>query len=182
MKKVLFRGALACAALVSISQPALADAMDEVMCPIEKLGDADAEALSLLLAEPDAAVSDQDKAKLHAAVNSCSQEHGWKQAESERSLQMNLSMISALGIDSKLMAQGIEIVSYEALLENKSAGDLRAFLDKPEGSPILNGAVDKLKAEQGDSASADTAGYIAAYLVHMAQVQLLTMEAMGLAE
>jgi hypothetical protein len=151
------------------------------LCPIETLGDAEAEALSVVLSEPDAAVSDSDAAKLQTAVNGCAQRHGWNSTESGRSLQVSLSMISALGVETKLAAQGIDVIAYEALLENKSADDLQALLDEPEGNAILIAAIEKLQKEQGNKSDGDTAGYVAAYLVHVAQVQLLTMEAMGLA-
>jgi hypothetical protein len=95
---------------------------------------------------------------------------------------MNLSMLSALGLDERLSSAGLDVVPYEALLEQTSAAELRALIDQPEGNAILNSAMDRLNSDQGDKSTPDMAGNLAAYLVHIAQVQLLTMEAMDLTE
>jgi hypothetical protein len=179
MKKIMLAALVGAAALCS-SVPASAQAglEEQLMCAIETMGEAEAEALSRVLGTPDAAATDAEVAPLQQAVTTCAAKHGWSKQDSEIKLQFNFSMLSALGLAEKLTALNVDAVRYEAVLDDQPTDQLQAVLDDPENSLILREAIDLLKAEQGSSANPETAGLLAAYLVHVTQAQLLTIDMM----
>lgn len=182
MKKIVL-GALAGFATLCGSVPAFAQAglEEQLMCAIETMGEAEAEALSRVLGTPDAAATDAEVAPLQQAVTTCAAKHGWSEQSSETKLQFNLSMLSALGLAEKLAALDVDAVRFETVLDDQSTDQLQAVLNDPENSQILREAIAMLKAEQGGAANPEMAGLLAAYIVHVTEAQLLTMEMMGLA-
>jgi hypothetical protein len=182
MKKIMLAALVGAAALCS-SVPASAQAglEEQLMCAIETMGEAEAEALSRVLGTPDAAATDAEVAPLQQAVTTCAAKHGWSKQDSEIKLQFNFSMLSALGLAEKLTAMNVDAVRFETVLDDQSTDQLQAVLNDPENSQILREAITMLKAEQGGAANPEMAGLLAAYLVHVTEAQMLTMEMMGLA-
>lgn len=182
MKKLIASTAMACVAALSMAQPASAkaDIMQQLLCPVEAVGDQEAETLGAVLSNPESQLSDDKLAMLDGYVTACETKNGWSKEESDTSRILLMSMLSANGIEQKLKASGFDVIAYEDLLADKDPDELRALVDQPENHPILNAAVIKFQEEQGAAASAERAGLIGAYMVHIAQIQLLVAEAMGL--
>jgi alcohol dehydrogenase class IV len=176
--------ALACAASLSFASVSYAqeESMEQMLCPIEKVGDEKAEAMSIALSNVEAGVSDELVAEMKKAVDACAAEKGWTEKQSEQTTQFNAALLSAMGLESKLADAGITATDYEVLLEEKSSDELLAYIAKPADSPITGAAVDMLQKEQADKFNENNAGYLNAYLVQLATVQLMTLELMGLAE
>lgn len=182
MKKI-FWGALAGLVTLCGSAPAFAqaDLQEQLMCAIETMDEATAEALSRTLGVPGASATDAQLAPLNQAMASCATKYGWSKQDSDAKFAFNMSMLSALGMAETLTTMGVDAVTYESVLENQPTDQLEAVLTDPENSQILRTAINQLKAEKGGAANPEMAGLLAAYLVHVTEAQMLTMEMMGLA-
>jgi alcohol dehydrogenase class IV len=182
VKKILIMSALACAASLSFRPSAFAqeEAMEQMLCPLEKIGDEKAEAMSVALSDVENEANDALAAEMEKAVNQCAAEKGWTEKQTEQSTKFSATLLSAMGLEQRLADAGIVASDYEELLEEKTPAELAAYVENAAESPITGAVVDMLQKEQSDKFSETNAGHLNAYLVQLAQVQLLTMEIMGI--
>jgi hypothetical protein len=157
-------------------------AFDDVMCPMEGLGEEKAQAFSDKLAASAGVASDEDVQNLAASLNACSVKHGWSADDSKSVLQFNLSLMSVIGLEKLLLASGVEVSELDALLDEYKPEALQAMVDSDGDSPIIDAAVEKLDKHLGDKLTPEIAGNVGAYLVSVAQAQIYTFKMMGLAE
>lgn len=156
--------------------------IDEALCPIKAIGDAELASWSDTLAAAKGELSDKQTAKLGEVVATCANDLNWNEKDTISVVEFNLSIISSTAIGDKLAAGGIDAVGYETVLENRSTKDLEQILTDPENSPALKELTDKLIAEFGDDLTDEIAGDLATYIAFMAQSQLSAIKMMGLVD
>jgi hypothetical protein len=166
------------AAFASVSAPAHAYAisLDQVMCPLEKLGEAEGEALSEAFGNLETQPSDAQIEKLAGAINTCAIELKWTEADSKFVLDFNLSIVATMGLEDKLAALDVTASDYEFSLDDQNPEALQAMLDGADKSTIIQTAVEKLRTDKGDKATEEMAGFLGAYLTSTAKSRLLAME------
>jgi hypothetical protein len=156
------------------------DQLGQMICPIEMLGDEDGLALSVGLSDVNAALSDEGAAKLDAAVQQCTQQHGWTPEKRAAILKFNVSTLGAMGLIDRLAAVGIDAEVYEVVLDELDLDGLRAFVDAPDKSPVMGNAIDMLRKDHPKKMDAQNAGHLGAYLVQTAAARLQMIPLMGL--
>lgn len=184
MKSYILTAALLGSAITFGLAPALAFNIenDDAMCPIEAIGEEELDSWASSLADGKGQMTDAQTDIFGAAVKSCAEKLSWSENDTVSALEFNLSIIAGTAIGDWLTSEGIDAVSYEVVLENRSAEDLRQVLNDPDNSPALKDLVDKLIADFGDDLTDETTADIATYIAFMAQSQLSAMKMMGLAE
>lgn len=167
------------AATVPMAVPAYAYGMsfEQAMCPLEKLGDAEADALSKAFVNLDNnSLFDAQMEKLQVAVNGCAGEYSWAKTDSQFALDFAMALVAGAGLEEKLGSFGITASDYENEIDAGRPADWQKLADDPENSPLMGTAIDKLVADKGDQATAEISGYLAAYLVSAAKTRLLTLK------
>lgn len=184
MKKALLAVAqLAIAATIAPTAASAFDvSIDDVVCPMETIGEDVLNEWAMPIAEAKGKLSDAQLDVLSTAVSSCAKNFGWDEADTESSLEFNLSIIAATAISDSLAAIDIDAVSYESVLENRSAKELQQVLDDPENSPALKELTQKIISNFGDRLTDDITADISMYVAFMAQSQLSAMKMMGAAD
>jgi hypothetical protein len=178
MRKLFLSAAfLACMFQMPVSAHSQGMSLEQAMCPIEKLGDADGEALSKAFVTLDDNTSfDAEMDKLQDAINVCAGELNWTKADSQFSLDFSLAIVAGVATEEKLASFDIVASDYETGLDDGGPTDWQKLADDPENSPVMQAALDKLIAEKGDSATEEVSGYLGAYLVSAAKSRLLALK------
>jgi hypothetical protein len=176
--KFRFLSAASLAAAVHVAAPVHAFAMplEQAMCPLEKLGEANAEALTVAFGSLEEAPSDAQMEKLGAAVNSCANENKWAEDDSKFALNFNVALLASLGLDAKLASLGVVATDYEDEIDAEGPQVWQKIVDDAANSPALKAAVDKLALDKGNKATDEMGGYLGAYLVSAAKMRLLAMK------
>jgi hypothetical protein len=177
MKRLLPAAVLAAATIcTTTSAAAYSVSLDQVTCPMETLDEEGSQILSQELSSINGKPSDAQIEKLTTAANACSAKHGWSQEDSKSALAFNIAVLSAIGLEEKLRASGVEASEFESVLDDQNPDGLQAMVDGSNESPIIDKAVEMLAAQQGDKIDEEMAGYLGAYLVQVAHTQLLAMK------
>jgi hypothetical protein len=184
MKTFFLAAAFVCAASITGVTPAFAFAieLDDVLCPMEGIDEAELGSWSASIADSQGEMTDAQAEILGASVKACAEKLGWSESDVISAVEFNVSIIASTAIGDKLTADGINAVSYDTILDDRSADDLRQILDDPENSQALKDLTDKLIAEFGDDLTDKITGDLASYIAFMAQSQLSAMKMMGLAD
>jgi hypothetical protein len=184
MTKFILAAAFLGASSIVAASPASAFevTIDEALCPIEAIGEAELASWSDTVAAAKGELSDKQTAKLGEVVATCAKDLSWSEKDTISAVEFNLSIISGTAIGDKLVAGGIDAVGYETVLENRSAEDLQQILTDPENSPALKDLSDKMIADLGDGLTDEITADLATYIAFMAQAQLSAMKMSGLAE
>lgn len=153
--------------------------LDKVTCPMETIGDEAAGALGRDLSSTKSAPSDAQLEMLTAATNACAAKHGWSKEDSKSALDFNAAVLSAIGLEDRLRAAGVEATEFESVLDDQMQGDLQAIVDGAPNNPIIDKAIEMLAVQQGDKINEEMAGNLGAYLVQVARTQLLAMKMIG---
>jgi hypothetical protein len=183
MKFIGTAAALAAAAFgAATPAAAYSVSIDQAVCPMDVLGEEGAEALSRELSAATGKPSDMQIERLTTATNSCAAKHGWSKEDSQSALDFNLAIISAIGLEEKLRASGVEASEFESVLDEQTPDALQAVVDGGTDNPIIDKAIEMLAVQQGDRVNAEMAGNLGAYLVHVARTQLLAMNMIDVGE
>ena len=184
MKTFFLAAAFVCATSITGSTPAFAFTieLDDALCPIEGIGDAELDSWSASLADSQGEMTDAQTDILGASVKACAEKLGWSESDTLSAVEFNISIIASTAIGYELTSDGVNAVDYEVVLENRSADDLRQVLDDPDNSPAVKELIDKMIADLGDDLTDEIAADLAAYIAFMAQSQLSAMKMMELAD
>jgi hypothetical protein len=182
MTKIILAAAFLVATSVVGASPALAFevTIDDALCPIEAIGEAELDSWADTLAATKGELSDKQTAQLGEAVATCAQNLGWSEKDTTSVVEFNLSIIAGTAIGDKLAAGGIDAVGYETVLENRSAEDLQQILADPENSLALQDLTNMMVANFGEALTDEITGDLATYIAFMAQSQLSAMKMIGL--
>ena len=184
MKRFLFAAALLVSASFVGTTPGLAYdvSIDDALCPIDALGDAEIDSWADSLVDAKGRMTDAQADVLRASVQTCAEKFGWSDSEMISAMEFNLSIIAATAIGDRLMTEGVDAVEYEVVLEKRSAEDLLQILEDPENSAALSDLTEKLIADFGEELTEDITASVATYVAFMAQSQFSAMKLMGLAD
>lgn len=154
---------LSSVAFIITSTPAVAFDRDpgDIICPIEVIGEAELNSWASSLVEPKGEMSDAQTDALGMAVGTCADKHDWDESDIESAIEFYLSIISSSAIGDKLTADGIDAVSYEVVLENRSAEELLQLLNDPDNSPALKELTNRLVADFGNELTEEITANIA---------------------
>ena len=184
MKRLLLAAALLGSASFVGAAPALAFdvSIDDTLCPIDIIGEAELDSWADTLVASKGQLSDAQEDRLVESKAVCAQNLGWSEKDTISALEFNLSVIASTAIGDSLKADGIDVISYEVVLENRSAADLRQVLEDPDNSIVLKEFTDKMLTDLGDKLTDEITADLATYIAFMAQAQLSAMKMSGLAE
>ena len=184
MKRFFVVAALLVSASFVGTTPAFAFdvSIDDALCPIEAVGDAEIDSWAASLVDAKGRMTDSQADILRASVKTCSEKLGWSQPDTISALEFNLAIIAGAAIGDRLTSDGIDAIGYEVVLENRSAEDLLQILEDPENSAALSDLTEKLIADFGEELTDEITSSIATYIAFMAQSQFSAMKLMGLAD
>jgi hypothetical protein len=184
MKRFFTAATLSISAVVLVPTPAFALAveLDDALCPIEGIGEAELDSWTASLADSQGEMNDAQTDTLGASVQACAEKLGWNESDTLSAVEFNISIIASTAIGDKLTSDGVNAVDYEVVLENRSADDLRQVMADPDNSPAVKELIDKMIADLGDGLTDEIAADLAAYIAFMAQSQLSAMKMMELAD
>lgn len=183
--KRFYTAAALCAmatALLPTSASAFEVSVDETMCPMETVGDAELDTWADGLAAAKGQMDDGQAEILRQAVGACAKKHNWTESDAISALEFNLAIIMGTAMSDALMLNGVFAPDFEVVLENRSADELRQILDDPENSPALKQVTEMIVSELGDELTDEIAGDLGSFIGFMAQSQLSAMKMMGLAD
>jgi hypothetical protein len=174
---IVTAGFLAATAQMAAPAHAFGMSFEQVMCPLEKLGEAEGEALSkAFVILDDSSAFDAQMEKLHQAINSCAGEHSWANADSQFALDFTMALVAGVATEEKLASFDIVASDFDTWLDDGGPTDWQKLADDPENSELMQAAIDQLVVEKGDSATEEISGYLGAYLVSVAKSRLLALE------
>lgn len=184
MKKIIWTTALCCLGTLAVSAPvsAFEISIDQSICPIETIGEAEIDTWGDTLATTNGELSDAQLDSLSAAIASCSQTHGWNDDDTKSVLEFNISIIAATAIADKLTSKGVDAAAYETVLDDATEEDLQQVLQDAENSAVIKKLTDMMIADLGENLTEQTATDLGAYIAFMAQAQYSSMKMLGLSD
>lgn len=184
MPKIVMKLAVCAAALFVLPTSATAFEVDleQMLCPIETVGEAEVDTWGDVLQKTNGELQDTHIDKLTNAVATCVTTHGWNEDDTKSVVEFNIAIIGATAMERKLSAKSVDAVSYESVLDDQSAEALIQILMDSENSPVLRKLTERMIADLGDSLTDEIAGDLGAYIAFMAQAQYSTMKMMDLAD
>lgn len=165
-------------AAVALPGPSFAaeKAFEQIMCPIETMGEAEMDGWGASLAENNGDLSDTQLDLLTKAVQSCAATNHWTESDAQSAFGFNLTVIGMTAMADKLTAIGLDPEIYEAVLENRSPADLQKIMDDPENSSAILQATEILIEDFGSDVSDEIAADVGRYLAYAAQSRLSALE------
>lgn len=184
MKKIIWTTALCCLGALAVSAPvsAFEIPLDQSLCPIETIGEAEIDIWGDTLATTNGELSDAQLKSLSDAIASCSQTHGWNDDDTRSVLDFNISIIAATAIADKLTSNGVDAAAYETVLDDATEEDLQQVLQDAENSAAIKKLTEMMIADLGENLTEQIAGDLGAYIAFMAQAQYSSLKMLGLSE
>ncbi len=184
MKRIIWTTALCCLGALAVSAPvsAFEIPLDQSICPIETIGEAEIDIWGDTLATTNGELSDAQLDSLSDAIATCSQKHGWNDADTKSVLEFNISIIAATAIADKLTSNGVDAEAYETVLDDATEEDLQQILQDSENSAVLGKLTEMMVADLGEKLTDQIAGDLGAYIAFMAQARYSSMKMLGLSD
>lgn len=164
--------ALACVPTLSHAAPM---PFEEMMCPLDTIGEAELNSWQPLLIESGGILSEAQFDRIHFATGKCAVKHGWSEADTASVFEANAGLVTSTAMADILAEAGVDLVPFDVEINNLSLSELRAISEDPDNDPNMLRMLDMLRGDMG-SAMTDEIGYhLVNFITVSAMVQVATI-------